>query len=162
MPLIHKDKQLIGAAGEHLVLSRLLTRGLLASLAPRGTRKADILVNPLDGGRPLLIQVKTRSGNDKTFNWAMTKKAEEISDKDIFYCFVNLDPHHPDVYVIPSKLVASIVKEHHANWLTTPGKNGKSHKDSDMRTLEYKYKTKIRNAQDGWMDKYLENWEQLG
>lgn len=162
MSLLHKDKQLIGAAGEHLVLSRLLTRGLLASLAPRGTRKADILVNPLDGGRPFLIQVKTRSGNDKNFNWAMTKKAEEIVEKDIFYCFVNLDPQHPDVYVIPAKLVASIVKEHHANWLATPGKNGKVHKDSDMRTLEYKYKTKIKNAPEGWMDKYLENWEQLG
>ena len=58
------DKQLVGAAGEHLVLSRLLSKGLLASQAPRGTRKADILVNPLDGGRPVLIQVKTRSGSD--------------------------------------------------------------------------------------------------
>ena len=40
------DKSLVGAAGEHLVLSRLLARGLLASQAPRGTRKADILVPP--------------------------------------------------------------------------------------------------------------------
>ncbi len=36
------DKTLIGAAGEHLVLSRLLEQGVLASQAPRGTRKADI------------------------------------------------------------------------------------------------------------------------
>ena len=32
------DKTLIGAAGEHLVLSRLLERGIRASQAPRGTR----------------------------------------------------------------------------------------------------------------------------
>ena len=51
------DKNLIGASGEHLVLSRLLEQGILASQAPRGTRKADILVNPLDGGHPKLIQV---------------------------------------------------------------------------------------------------------
>jgi len=35
-----KDKQLVGAAGEHLVLSRLLTRGYLVAQAPRGVRKA--------------------------------------------------------------------------------------------------------------------------
>ena len=67
------DKQLIGAAGEHLVLSRLLAQGLLASQAPRGVRTADILVNPLDDGKPLLIQVKTRSGD------ASSKKPGEFS-----------------------------------------------------------------------------------
>jgi hypothetical protein len=54
------DKTFIGAAGEHLVLSRLLERGILASQAPCGTRKANILVNPLDGGLPQLIQGKGR------------------------------------------------------------------------------------------------------
>jgi hypothetical protein len=43
-----KDKNLVGAAGEHLVLSRLLSKGILAAQAPRGARKADILVNHLD------------------------------------------------------------------------------------------------------------------
>ena len=51
---MNRDKQLVGAAGEHLVLSRLLAKGILASQAPRGARKADILVNPLDGGRPII------------------------------------------------------------------------------------------------------------
>jgi hypothetical protein len=41
------DKNLVGAAGEHLVLSRLLEQGILASQAPRGTRKADILLTHL-------------------------------------------------------------------------------------------------------------------
>lgn len=34
MPVKSKDKSLVGAAGEHLVLSRLLARDLLASQAP--------------------------------------------------------------------------------------------------------------------------------
>jgi hypothetical protein len=50
-----KDKNLVGAAGEHLVLSRLLSKGILAAQAPRGARKADILVNHLDGKPPCLI-----------------------------------------------------------------------------------------------------------
>ena len=47
-----QDKSLIGAAGEHLVLSRLLANGFPAAQAPRGTRKVDILVNVIDGGEP--------------------------------------------------------------------------------------------------------------
>jgi len=47
-----QDKSLIGAAGEHLVLSRLLANGFLAAQAPRGTREVDILVNGIDGGEP--------------------------------------------------------------------------------------------------------------
>ena len=56
-----RDKNLVGAAGEHLVLSRLLNLGYLAAQAPRGTRKADILVNYYEDIPPCLIQVKTRT-----------------------------------------------------------------------------------------------------
>lgn len=157
------DKNLVGAAGEHVVLSRLLARGILASQAPRGTRKADILVNPLDGGRPLLIQVKTRSGTGtERKRWAMTSKNEEISSPDIFYCFVDLeDIDNPDVYIIPSKIVAQVIKVGHAKWLKQPGAKGQKHNDSDMRGLSNSPRIKTRYAFDGWMDKYLENWDSL-
>jgi hypothetical protein len=158
---MNRDRQLIGAAGEHLVLSRLLSRGLLASLSPRGVETADILLNPIDGGTPKLIQVKTRSGNDKSFKWAMTQKAEDISNSNIFYCFVNLEKIHPDVYVVPSEIVAGIVKQHHSEWLSVPAKNGNAHKDSKVRTIQYSYKGAVSKAPDGWMDKYLENWDLL-
>ena len=55
-----KDKQLVGAAGEHLVLSRLLSRGLLASPAPRGTRKAS---RPIGHGYNE-YRVRTDAGED--------------------------------------------------------------------------------------------------
>lgn len=156
-----RDKQLIGAAGEHLVLSRLLSRGLLASQAPRGTRTADILVNPLDGGRPLLIQVKTRSGTGTDRKrWAMTAKNEEIVSPDIFYCFVDLeDVDNPDVYVIPSKIVSQVIKVGHAKWLRQPGARGQKHNDSDMRSLSNMPRIETRYSFPGWMDKYLENWD---
>jgi len=78
-----KDKNLVGAAGEHLVLSRLLSKGILAAQAPRGARKADILVNHLDGKPPCLIQVKTRSGSGANTGWHMGEKHEEVKDKDL-------------------------------------------------------------------------------
>ena len=152
---------MIGAAGEHLVLSRLLAQGLLASQAPRGVRTADILVNPLDDGKPLLIQVKTRSGDASSKKrWAMTSKNEDISASNIFYCFVDLEnQHNPDVYVIPSKIVAKVVKEGHAKWLKQPGAKGQKHNDSDMRSISNSPRITTKTSFPGWMDKYLEKWE---
>jgi hypothetical protein len=161
MKMKKKDKQLIGAAGEHLVLSRLLARGLLASQAPRGVRKADILVNPLDGGKPLLIQVKTRSGVGAKKRWAMDAKHEEIDDPNLFYCFVDLGEDNPSVYVVPSKMVAKIIKTGHALWLKTPGKKGQKHNDNSMRAISNEPRLSNKYAPSGWMDKYLEKWEQL-
>ena len=157
------DKQLIGAAGEHLVLSRLLSRGLLASQAPRGTRDVDILVNPLDGGRPLLIQVKTRSGTGtERKRWAMSVKNEEISSPNIFYCLVDLeDIDNPDVYIIPSKIISQVIKIGHAKWLSQPGARGQKRNDSDMRSVSNMPRIKTKYAFEGWMDKYLEAWDQL-
>ncbi len=159
--MINKDKQLVGAAGEHLVLSRLLARDLLASQAPRGTRKADILVNPLDGGKPRLIQVKTRSPIGKTLGWHMGVKHEAMSEKDLFYCFVNLDLLNPSVWVIPSKLVAKVVTDTHAEWLATPGQQGQKHNETDMRRIMNDFGKNFKSVKPGWMDKYLEAWDLL-
>lgn len=155
------DTQLIGTAGEHPVLSRLLAKGFLAAQAPRGTRKADVLVNHLDGKAPCLIQVKTRSGKGSDTSWHMKAKHEDIKDKDMFYCFVDLGPENPVVYVIPAKVVAEVLKESLSTWLRTPGKNGKKHNDTDMRRIISEYKMDLKKAPSGWMDKYREAWELL-
>lgn len=68
------ETQLVGAAGEHLVLSRLLSRGILAAQAPQGTRKADIIVHPLDKGTPWLIQVKSRLKGPIGGGWKLDDK----------------------------------------------------------------------------------------
>jgi hypothetical protein len=156
-----RDKQLVGAAGEHLVLSRLLNLGFLAAQAPRGTRKVDVLVNHLDNKPPCLIQVKTRSGVDADQGWHMNVKHEEIKDKDLFYCFVALGEIDSQVYVIPAKIVAKVVTESHATWLSMPGAKGQKHNDSDMRRIRNHYGMNLKSAPDGWMEKYLENWDQL-
>jgi hypothetical protein len=161
MRATNKDKTLVGAAGEHLVLSRLLSRDLLASQAPRGTRKVDVLVNPLDGGKPRLIQVKTRSAVGNSLGWHMSLKHESISEKDLFYCFVNLDLISPSVYVIPSRFVAKVVRDSHGEWLKTPGQKGQKHNDTEMRRIKNDYGSNFKSIKPGWMDKYLEAWELL-
>jgi len=148
------DTNLTGAAGEHLVLSRLLSKGILAAQAPRGTRKADILVNFLDEGRSALIQVKSRQyGSDG--GWHMSEKHETVIDEDLFYCFVDFEPSEPKVYLMPAKVVANIIREGHANWLATPGKRGQAHNPTKMRRI-----TRVAYGQpEHWLDQYLERWD---
>ena len=155
------DKQLVGASGEHLVLSRLLNLGYLAAPAPRGTRKVDVLVNHLDGKTPCLIQVKTRTGVDADQGWHMRAKHEDMKDADMFYCFVALGDIQSDVYVIPAKQVSEVVTESHATWLSIPGAKGQKRNDSDMRRIKNDYGMNLRSAPAGWMDKYLEKWDLL-
>ena len=156
------DKNLVGAAGENLVLSRLLSRGILASQAPRGTRKADILVNPLDGGAPLLIQVKTTLHTGKRAKWHMKEKHEDISDQDMFYCFVELGEKDSDVFVIPAKKVSQVIKSSYKAWLKAPGKKGQAHNETVMRWVTSEYPWEVPGVTVSWMDEYLEKWELLG
>ena len=151
-----QDKGLIGAAGEHLVLSRLLANGFLAAQAPRGTRKVDILVNFIDGGEPCLIQVKPRSkGGSK--GWHMNEKHEAIRDADLFYCFVDFEPASPEVYVIPAVTVSQVLELDHSIWFSTPGKNGQPHNATAFRRL----RPNSNGCNPDWMDQYLEAWGQL-
>lgn len=150
------DKALIGAAGEYFVLSRLLSKGFLASPAPRGTRKADILVNFLDGGRPFLIQVKTRS-TGTALGWTMNEKHERITDDDLFYCFVNLQPVHPTVHIMPADVTAKVLEQDHRIWMQMPGRGGRQHQRTAMRSM----RPGCFGMGENWMDEYLEAWEIL-
>lgn len=155
---MERDSALLGAAGEHLVLSRLLSRGILAAQAPRGTRKVDILVNHLDKASTALIQVKARRTGPHG-GWHMSQKHELVRDENVWYCFVDFEPDSPNVYVVPAILVARIVTEENETWMRTPGKAGKMHNENDMRHLLPKYSYEVPSAPDGWIHTYLEKWD---
>jgi hypothetical protein len=159
--VIVADKNLIGAAGEHLVLSRLLSRGILASQAPRGARKADILVNPLDGGKPKLIQVKSTSSGSGPVGWKM--KDEHMTEKstDLIYCFVDFRNQPERVYVIPAKKVAQVLVAVDKAWMKKPMKDGSKREKNMWRMIKPKFIVITDVAKPGWMDKYLEKWELL-
>jgi hypothetical protein len=158
---------LTGAAGEHFVLCQLLRKGLIAALAPKGVPNADIIVTDIEGNRQCAIQVKTRSiGSDK--GWHMSDKHELIISPTLFYCFVDMEDKTglPITFVIPSAIVASIIKDSHQLWLDTPGKDGKAHNSTKMRRLlpDYARRRQLQPNQmqqfgPGWMEKYRENWD---
>lgn len=125
---------LSGVAGEYFVAAELSRLGYIASLTLRNTRGVDILVANADATRSAGIQVKTTQGD----KWVLSKKDEKGSEPDqaqnLFYVFVRLDSGGAHAFhVVPRQTIAKHCRETHQNWLTTPGRRGKAHRDNSMR-----------------------------
>ncbi|WP_299826968.1 hypothetical protein [uncultured Roseobacter sp.] len=159
---------LMGAAGEHYVMSCLLRRGYIAALAPEGAPNLDIVVSTEDGRFQTGIQVKTRRGHGADRGWHMSAKHENIVSPTLYYCFVDFvstSAKACKVWIVPSETVADAVRLSHATWLATPGAKGQQRKDSTMRRFLPDYERVFGAAQnpypDGWLDPFIENWGQL-
>lgn len=161
-----RDHAVIGAAGEHLVLSRLLSRGILAAKAPDGTSLVDLVVHQRgpDGQLSIAvaIQVKTRLRGGGDGGWHMQKKHEDHAEPWLFYAFVDFVPENPVVYVMPSSKVAQVVRDSHATWMALPGARGQAHNDSKMRRIRPKWPFEVPGVYEGWLEQYREAWSLLG
>lgn len=156
----HLERALVGPAGEHYVLYRLHMMGMLASLAPTNAPTVDILVLNEDETIAATIQVKTRTyGSDG--GWHMKKKHETLKRPNLFYVFVDLEPETPATFIVPSSVVAEVVREAHKVWLAMPGKKGKEHKDHDMRRVLPAYNFNVPIAPPGWLESYKDAWQLL-
>jgi hypothetical protein len=139
-----------GVSGEYFVAAEITKRGHIASITLRNTRGIDILATNSTATKTANIQVKTRQGKGRS--WVLSEKAETYHAQGLFYVFVNLRnlEERPQYFIVPSEDVASFVKQNHADWLVTPGKNGQKHNDTTMRQF---YDPEER---------YLERWDLLG
>jgi hypothetical protein len=138
---------LVGAAGEHYVMTQLLLRGALAALTPRGAKGTDILVTSADGKVLAEVQVKARSGR-KGNGWRMSDKNEKFRDR-LFYCFVDFGEPDWPVYVIRSREVSTRLAERYKIWHETPGRHGQQRKDWSGRFL----------SRDSWLGDYKDRWD---
>lgn len=134
---------LAGVSGEYFVAAELSKRGYIASITLRNTKGIDILCSNEEATKSVGIQVKTNRGSKRT--WILNEKSEKYFSENLFYVFVNLNDNknQPDFFIVPSHVVAKFTKESHSEWLKTPGKNQRLHKDSSIRKfedLEEKYK----------------------
>ena len=142
---------LVGVAGEYLAAAELSRRGYIASITLRNTKGVDIIATNEAASKSGNIQVKTSSGSGRG-GWILNKKAEEMSENNLFYIFVKIptDNERPLFHIVPSKKLARSVRDGHRKWLDTPGKKGQKHKDTSMRYW----------SDDN--DKYLDRWDLLG
>jgi hypothetical protein len=166
--IVASQSTLVGAAGEHYVMAKLLRCGYIAALAPRGVPNIDIVVTDLEGSRSFSIQVKARRDIGSDGGWHLNEKHERLRDARLFYCLVDFGKSEdalPKVYVVPSRIIADILTQFYQMWLTTPGKKGQPHKPTKMRRLLPNYSHIFGAANTfyphGWLNKYEDAWDLL-
>jgi hypothetical protein len=157
------NSTITGAAGEHYVMYRLLRRGLIAALAPAGVPNADIIVTDSIGDKLCAIQVKARTEPGADKGWHMGEKHEGIVSPNIYYCFVGFETDPPGCWIVPSEIVAGVLKRSHLHWLKTPGVGGRAHKPTNMRRFceSYDHNKFSSEFSMGWLDGYKDKWETL-
>jgi len=107
------------------------------------------------------LQVKTRTTVGGDHGWHMSRKHEEFSAPRSFYAFVDLEVSPPITYIVPSKIVAKVVRAEHQAWLKIPGKKGQAHRDNDIRRLLPAYAHELPGYPAGWLNAYKERWDLL-
>jgi hypothetical protein len=120
---VPRQSALIGAAGEHYVLYRLLREGVLAAPAPVGAAIADLIVfDPATMSVGAMIQVKARMGAGKR-SWRMSDKNQHFEHPRLFYALVDLAVEPPAVFVVPSTSVKEAIAVDHEAFLTRGGRD---------------------------------------
>ena len=112
-----------GAIGEFYVASFLSAIGLVVALPRGGVPSSDLLVTTSEGHKTLSLQIKTSLSpiNESKkygdyWSWEVTKDARNDKGESHWYVFVNAwnwpdYKESPDIYFVPSKVVADIVKD---------------------------------------------------
>ncbi|ESU20193.1 hypothetical protein FEDK69T_30460 [Flavobacterium enshiense DK69] len=145
------SKQLCGIAGEYYAAAEISRRGFLAAITLRNSDGVDILVSNIEGSKLFSIQVKTTQNKSK---WILNKKIENDKAENKYFVFVNIPQDlekQPKYYIVKSAILADRIYNGHRNWLSEPGKNGKTRNDSDVRQFDPKY----------FKQEELLNWDSL-
>lgn len=155
-------KNSVSLAGEFAVLSQLALRGFDANMTLGHTKGVDILISDRVSGRMCRMEVKTHINKfpirAKTINWVMSEKSEELTDKNLFYCFVHIDTntYNFKYYILPSEIVAKFIKEGHMQWLKTKGHNSNTVRLFMLSLSESEGKNNISLAKN-----FENNWDLL-
>ena len=137
---------IIGNAGEHLAISYLLRKNLIAGLAPQNTEDFDVVVMSRTGQTLFPVQVKASTKK----NWMLSKKHERPI-KNLIYIFIRFskDLMNSEMYILDSEKVAQVTKTSHAIWLKLPSSNGAPHKSTKIRNLIAEGKIELANLMLG-------------
>lgn len=152
-----KDKNSRGSSSQFFVAGELCRRGLVAVVTMGNTPNTDILCSNTAGTKFVHIQVKTYVPGSRTVS--VGRKAEKYYGENFVWVLAGIPLPNSDApfeyFIIPSKEISRNVSEAHKKWLNTPGKNGQTHNDSNVRTIALP----PRNSFTGWdITEYRNNW----
>ena len=153
-----KEKSTRGSASQFFVAGELCRRGYPAVTTTGNTPNTDILCSNIEGTRFVHIQVTTFVPGHRTCS--VWRKAERDYGKKFFWVLGGIPTPGSDTafeyYIIPSGEMAKNVAEAHRRWLSSLGKKGRPHKDSDVRTVHLP----PGKSFSGWdIKEYRDRWD---
>ena len=153
-----KNKITRGNAAQFFVAGELCRRGYSAVVTLGNTPNTDVLCSNLDGTKFVHIQVKTFPPGNRTCSVGM--KAEKDFGRKFFWVIAGIPKPEQtagfEYYIIPSKTMARNIYKNHQNWLQTPGKSGRAHKDSSIRVVHIPPAKTVA----GWsIARYRDRWD---
>lgn len=133
---IHKSAR--GNASQFFVAGELCRRGFPAVVTLGNTPNTDILCSNMEGTHFVHIQVKTFVPGSR--NCSVGRKSELNFGPSFFWALGGIPvpgSNGPfEYYIIPASVMSARVTQFHRLWLETPGKNGRPHEDSGVRTVD--------------------------
>lgn len=131
-----RDKSHRAAASQFFVAAELCRQELVAVLTLGNCPNTDVLVSNKDGTRFAHVQVKTFVPGGKTCS--VGQKAEKEYGSNFFWVLAGIATKvggENEYYIIPAEVMSREIRERHKVWLKAPGKGGKMHNDSSIRTV---------------------------
>ena len=157
-PISNND---IGISGEFYMAYILAKNGFKVNVSLGRTEGFDLFIqNPK--GKNLVVSVKTTYLDINKF-LLMNEKAEILIDKNLFYAFVrlNMPDGEPEFWIVPSGVVASVIKESHKIYLETPKRDGTEHKDTKIREFHLTSRDNFPNDWEKQLEGFKSNLEFL-
>lgn len=128
-------RNVTGAAGEYYVAAELSRRGWLATVTIKNSPDTDVLAQDPETEWLVAIQSKTKSPG---MHFRLGVKNESPARRDgLWFVLVALrgEDERPNFYVVPRDHLAAMVYLEHREWLSHPGRGGKTRNENDQRTL---------------------------
>ena len=125
----------IGISGEFFIAHVLAKHNFKVNVSLGRTEGFDLFVqNP--SGVNITISVKTTYLKINKF-LLMNKKADTLIDDYLFYAFVrlNMPDDEPEFWIVPSKVVAPVIKKAHEVWMEGTAKDGTPHQENPLRNF---------------------------
>ena len=152
------DKTTRGNASQFFIAGQLCRRGYSAVVTLGNTPNTDILCSNVEGTKFVHIQVKTYVPGIRTCS--VGRKSEKFYGENFFWILGGIPKWGSDdpfeYYIIPSAVMAKNVKEKSDQWLATPGKDGREHKDSNVRIVTL---PPFKSEHSWNIEGYKERWD---
>ncbi len=139
----------IGISGEFYMAYILSKHGFQVNLTLGRTAGFDLFAQNKSGVN-MTISVKTTYKRVNKFI-LLDKKVETLINNHLYYAFVRLNGLEgvPDFWIVPSTIVAPVVKKSHEIWMTKTTKSGLPHKENPLRNF---YLIPRYNFPDDWAE----------